>query len=81
MAMQEQTPEKAQAPTCTPSEDKDDPVQREISRLLKPFKRDLMGIFHLGTDGIMRSLTADRTILSAAAMSNSRSARTMARKY
>ncbi|KAH7093492.1 hypothetical protein FB567DRAFT_587925 [Paraphoma chrysanthemicola] len=53
------------APQCTPLYNRDDPLQKEISSLLKDFQYDIMGIIALGKDGIMRSLTADRRVLSA----------------
>lgn len=56
-------------PKCAPLHDVNDPVQLEVSRILKTFTYDIMGIIALGRDGIMRSLTADRRILSAEAFS------------
>ena len=47
-----------------------DATQQEVSQITKGFKRDVMGIIALGSDGILRSLTADRTVLSAEALSN-----------
>ncbi|KAH7412080.1 hypothetical protein DE146DRAFT_751216 [Phaeosphaeria sp. MPI-PUGE-AT-0046c] len=43
----------------------EDPIQKEISGILELFQYDIMGIISLGRDGIMRSLTADRKVLSA----------------
>jgi hypothetical protein len=57
------------APACTPSWDTNDLHQQEVSRILKSFQYDIMGIISLGKDGIMRSLTADRKVLSAEAFS------------
>lgn len=45
--------------------DRSDPHQQEVSRILGDFKYDVMGILHMSEDGVMRSLTADRTVLSA----------------
>lgn len=42
-----------------------DPYQQDVTRILKSFKKDLMGIIHISSDGILRSLTADRQILFA----------------
>lgn len=41
------------------------PIQKEVSGILKAFQYDIMGITSLGRDGVMRSLTADRKVLSA----------------
>jgi hypothetical protein len=57
------------APACTPSWNTRDPHQQEVSRILKTFQYDIMGTTSLGIDGIMRSLTADRKVLSAEAFS------------
>jgi hypothetical protein len=57
--------EQSAAPKCTPLHDVNDPLQQEIGRLLQTFQYDIMGIIALGRDGIMRSLTADRRVLSA----------------
>jgi hypothetical protein len=59
----------APAPACTPSWDTNDPHQQEVSRILKGFQNDIMGVISLGKDGIMRSLTGDRKVLSAEAFS------------
>lgn len=45
--------------------DVEDPIQKEVSSILKAFQYDIMGIISLGKDGVMRSLTADRRVLSA----------------
>jgi hypothetical protein len=47
-----------------------DPVQIEISQLLKNLQYDIMGVISLGKDGIMRSHTSDRKVLSAEPFSN-----------
>ncbi|KAI4942654.1 hypothetical protein J4E91_009823 [Alternaria rosae] len=57
--------EKPSAPRCVPSYDTSDPLQQEVTRILKSFKNDILGITFLGNDGILRSLTADRKVLSA----------------
>jgi hypothetical protein len=49
--------------------DRSDPHQQEVTRILKSFKNDLMGITHLASDGVLRSLTADRKVLSAQGLS------------
>ncbi|KAF2029565.1 hypothetical protein EK21DRAFT_112775 [Setomelanomma holmii] len=59
--------EQPSAPKCVPLHDVNDPFQKEISSMLKSFTYDIMGILALGKDGIMRSLTADRKVLSAEA--------------
>lgn len=69
MTTENQKTEEPSAPACTPLHDTNDPVQQEISKILKMFKNDIMGITHLGSDGIMRSLSANRTVLSAAPFS------------
>ncbi|KAF3032616.1 hypothetical protein E8E11_000433 [Didymella keratinophila] len=45
--------------------DRSDPYQQEVSRILKDFKIDLMGVISIGADGVLRSLTADRTVIDA----------------
>jgi hypothetical protein len=45
--------------------DLNDPIQKEVSKILKNFQYDIMGVISLGKDGIMRSLTSDRKVLSA----------------
>ncbi|KAF4446452.1 hypothetical protein F53441_9909 [Fusarium austroafricanum] len=44
-----------------------DPAQKELSDILSNIKHDptLMGVVHLGQDGIFRSLTADRDVVDA----------------
>ena len=49
--------------------DSTDPHQQVVTRILKDFKIDLMGIIHISEDGILRSLTADRKVLSAQGLS------------
>ncbi|KAF2832698.1 hypothetical protein CC86DRAFT_442826 [Ophiobolus disseminans] len=61
----EESKERVSAPACALNYDVNDPLQQEVSRILKDFRYDIMGIISLGTDGIMRSLTADRKVLSA----------------
>lgn len=61
--------EKPSAPRCVPSYDTSDPLQQEVTRILKSFKNDILGITFLGNDGILRSLTADRKVLSAEGLS------------
>jgi len=63
--------EAASAPACVPNYDVNDLLQKEVSKILKGFKYDIMGIISLGKDGIMRSLTADRKVLSAVPFSSS----------
>ncbi|KAI4695190.1 uncharacterized protein J4E84_001815 [Alternaria hordeiaustralica] len=53
------------APRCVPSYDISDPLQQEVTRILRSFKNDILGIKFLGNDGVLRSLTADRKVLSA----------------
>lgn len=49
--------------------DRNDPHQQEVSRILKDFKLDLMGVISIGTDGVLRSLTAYRTVIDAQGLS------------
>lgn len=65
------TEEQRATPTCVPNYDVNNPHQQEFSRILKGFKHDIMGIIALGKDGILRSLTADRRVLSAEALRGS----------
>ena len=51
------------------SYDTSDPLQQEVTRVLKGFKNDIPGITFLGNDGVLRSLTADRKVLSAEGLS------------
>ncbi|PHH74644.1 hypothetical protein CDD80_2949 [Ophiocordyceps camponoti-rufipedis] len=45
--------------------------QRQLSQILKDIKHDvtLLGVLSLGKDGILRSLTADRQVVDAVALS------------
>ncbi|RDA93580.1 hypothetical protein CP533_6167 [Ophiocordyceps camponoti-saundersi (nom. inval.)] len=45
--------------------------QKELSKILKGIKHDvtLLGVLSLGKDGILRSLTADRQVVDAVALS------------
>ncbi|KAL1792502.1 hypothetical protein ACET3X_009009 [Alternaria dauci] len=65
--MSDKKPEEEQSadPRCTPNYDTSDSLQQEITRVLKDFKNDVLGITFLGNDGVLRSLTADRKVLSA----------------
>jgi hypothetical protein len=58
-------PSQAPAPASCQTYDADDPIQQEISRILNAFQYDIMGVISLGKDGIMRSVTSDRKVLSA----------------
>ncbi len=49
--------------------DRNGPHQQEVSRIMADFKFDLMGIIHISEDGVLRSLTADRTVISAQGLS------------
>ena len=42
-------------------------IQQELSAILKPFQHDptLNGVWSLGKDGVLRSLTADREVIDA----------------
>jgi hypothetical protein len=55
---------------CTTHDVNDDRIQKEVSQILLNFRYDIMGVISLGKDGIMRSLTWDRKVLSAEAFSN-----------
>ncbi|KAI1273117.1 hypothetical protein F5Y07DRAFT_273834 [Xylaria sp. FL0933] len=50
---------------------REDPDQQELSAILDSFKMDNLGVISLGKDGILRSLTADRDVVSAAPLSPS----------
>jgi len=53
---------------CGPvSWDVTDPTQQEVSIILRNMKLDptFQGVFSLGKDGVMRSLTADRDVVDA----------------
>jgi hypothetical protein len=65
MSNASKTEDETSVPRCTPTYDVNDPHQQEVSRILDGFQQDLMGVLSLGKDGIMRSLTADRKVLSA----------------
>lgn len=45
-------------------------TQKELSKILKPLQHDptLNGILHLGKDGVLRSLSADREVVDAVAL-------------
>jgi hypothetical protein len=60
--------EEPTAPKCG-DWDRSDPHQQEVTRILKTFKNDMMGITHLSSDGVLRSLTADRKVISAQGLS------------
>ena len=49
--------------------DRDNPHQQEVSRILKDFRMHLMDVIAIGKDGVLRSLTADRTIIDAQGLS------------
>lgn len=61
--------EQPAAPKCTPNYDTSDPLQQEVTRILRGFKNDILGITFLGNDSVLRSLTADRKVLSAEGLS------------
>lgn len=54
---------------CEPRWDTNDPLQQEVSRIMKGLPRDLCGVLALGSDGVLRSVTADRKILGAEGLS------------
>jgi hypothetical protein len=57
--------DKAPEPTSCQIYDATDPLQQEVSRILVNLQYDIMGVISLGKDGIMRSVTHDRKVLSA----------------
>jgi hypothetical protein len=61
------TTEQNPPPRCEVPWDRSDPAQQELTDLLSSLKHDitLMGVFSLGRDGVMRSLTADRRVVDA----------------
>lgn len=54
---------------CEPHWDTTDPLQQEVSRIMKSLPRDLCGVLALGSDGVLRSVTADRKVLGAEGLS------------
>jgi hypothetical protein len=60
------------APPLPPPHDQHQQIanQKELSQILKGVKHDLTlnGVFFLGKDGVLRSLTADREVLDAVAL-------------
>lgn len=68
MDSKDETSQESPTPSCG-NRDTNDPDQQEVSRILTSLKQDLLGVISLGKDGIMRSLTADRKVLSAEPMS------------
>lgn len=71
MSDKEATDEQPAATRSCVTWDVEDPIQKEITGILKSFQYDIMGIISLGRDGVMRSLTADRKVLSAVPFSMS----------
>jgi hypothetical protein len=65
MAETREPSDQASAPASCHNYDMNDPIQQEISQILKEFQYDIMGVITLGKDGIMRSVTSDRKVLSA----------------
>ncbi|KAI0867386.1 hypothetical protein GGS24DRAFT_302443 [Hypoxylon argillaceum] len=61
--------ENTDEPGCNLLWTANDPVQQELSAILKPMKLDPFGVVSLGKDGIFRSLTADRDVIDAAVFS------------
>ena len=59
------------ASEAVPSPPPLNPDQRELSKILKTLRHDptFMGVISLGTDGVLRSLTADRDVVDAVALS------------
>lgn len=39
--------------------------QQDLAKIVKNIKSDLWGILHLGSDGVLRSLTAEREVIDA----------------
>ena len=68
MDQQEQQPPNQ---PCQVPWDRSDPHQQELTAILESLKHDpaLMGVFSLGKDGVMRSLTADREVVDAVGLS------------
>jgi hypothetical protein len=67
-----QAREKASVQKCVPSWDTRDPLQEEVTRIRQCLKHDILGIEFLGNDGVLRTLTADRKVLSAHGLSKHR---------
>lgn len=65
-------PSNTKAPSQLSSPDQQQQIanQRELSQILKGVKHDLTlnGVFSLGKDGVLRSLTADREVVDAVAL-------------
>jgi hypothetical protein len=54
---------------CVPLHDPTDPLQQELTQILKSFKIDIMGFVHIGRDGVVRSSTSNNRVLSAQGLS------------
>ncbi|EOA87569.1 hypothetical protein ACJQWK_08650 [Exserohilum turcicum] len=65
MADAQRTDQQHTPQSCIPTWDTDDPLQQQVSALLKRLPRDICGVIALGDDGVLRSLTADRKVLAA----------------
>jgi len=55
--------------SCSARFDRQGPDQQELTKILTSLKLDPWGIVSLGTDGVLRSLTADRDVVDAAGLS------------
>lgn len=71
MADAQRTDQQHTPQSCIPTWDTDDPLQQQVSALLKRLPRDICGVIALGDDGVLRSLTADRKVLAAEGLSKS----------
>ncbi|KAF2123381.1 hypothetical protein P153DRAFT_303983 [Dothidotthia symphoricarpi CBS 119687] len=67
----DKTQEQPPTPACIRNYDINDPLQQEVTCVFDRLKNDIMGIIALGNDGVLRSLTADRRVLSAEGLRHS----------
>jgi hypothetical protein len=54
---------------CVSGFNPEDPDQREVSSILRGFKKDLTSCISLGKDGVLRNLNGDREVLDAVGIS------------
>ncbi|CAN9177399.1 unnamed protein product [Alternaria sp. RS040] len=63
-------PTSSEAPSNPPhTYDRNHPDQQEVTAILAKFNKDPLSIISLGKDGVLRTLSADRTVLDAVGLS------------
>jgi arsenate reductase-like glutaredoxin family protein len=63
-------PSLSEAPSNPPhTYDRNHPDQQEITAILAKFNKDPLSVISLGTDGVLRTLSADRVVLDAVGLS------------